>query len=245
MRDLGKVIAHIPARAGSKRVKAKNLRILSGQPLLSYAIHCAKQCTAFDDVYVNSNSADMLALAECLGVKGYQRSEELASDTATGDEFTVDFIREVKPDTLVMISPVCPLVTAEDVSAALEAFRNSDCDTLITCESTRMQTFCNDTPVNISLEGQLAPTQENPSVDVLNWAVTIWDAEKFLEHFNATGSAYIGKNRLLFPIDPIRGLKISNEPDFKMAESLISALSKGSKEDEKIEYWSVGNNCYE
>lgn len=33
MRDLGKVVVNIPARAGSKRVKAKNLRDLCGEPL--------------------------------------------------------------------------------------------------------------------------------------------------------------------------------------------------------------------
>lgn len=238
MRDLGKVVAHIPARAGSKRVKAKNLRLLCGEPLLSYAIDCAKECEQFDEIYVNSNSGDMLALAKHLGVKGYKRSESLASDTATGDEFTADFIENIQPDTLVMISPVCPLITADDVTAAIEAFKNSDCDTLITCESTQMQTFCEEASVNIDLDGQLAPTQENPRVNILNWAVTIWDAKKFLSHFNETGSAYIGKDRLLFTIDPVRGLKISNEPDFQMAECLIYGLSHSQEAKCESEYWS-------
>ena len=238
MRDLGKVIAHIPARAGSKRVKAKNLRLLCGKPLLAYAIDCAKECEQFDEIYVNSNSDDMLALAKSLGIQGYKRSESLASDTATGDEFTADFINNIQPDTLVMINPVCPLITADDVTLALEAYKRSDCDTLITCESTQMQTFCKDLPININLDEQLAPTQVNPRVDVLNWAVTIWDAKKFLSHFNETGSAYIGKNRLLFPIDPVRGLKISNEPDFKMAECLIYGLSHIAATGAEIEYWS-------
>ncbi len=239
MRDLGKVVAQIPARAGSKRVKAKNLRLLSGHPLLSYAINCAKECNIFDDIYVNSNSQDMLELGKSLGVKGYKRAEHLASDTSTGDEFTIDFINSIQPDTLVMISPVCPLIKSEDVTAALEAYRSSDCDTLITCESTQMQTFCDGSPVNINLDGHLAPTQENPKVDILNWAVTIWDAKKFVTNY-ASGSAYIGKKRLLFPIDPIRGLKISNEPDFQMAESLISGLLRYSSDNSELSYWTCG-----
>ena len=130
MRDLGKVLAHIPARAGSKRVKAKNLRLLSGNPMLQYAVEAAINSKVFDDIYVNSDSDEMLALAENLGVKGYKRDPELASDTATGDEFTIDFIRQLQPDTLVMISPVCPLVTSADIIASLEAFQLSSCDTL-------------------------------------------------------------------------------------------------------------------
>lgn len=241
MKDLGRVIAQIPARAGSKRVKAKNLRYLCGKPLLSYSIECAKQCSQFDSIYVNSNSEDMLALAIEMGVRGYKRSEELASDCATGDQFTIDFIRAIKPDTLVMINPVCPLITSDIVHSALNAYLNSDCDTLITCESTNMQTFCNGKPINISLDEQLAPTQENPSVSILNWAVTIWDTKKFVTNYEKTGSAYIGKNRLLYPINPISGIKISTESDFRMAEILIYSQQKLSVDNDKISYWSKGD----
>lgn len=238
MRDLGRVIAHIPARAGSKRVRAKNLRMLCGKPLLAYSVECAKQCSEFDEIYVNTDSTEMAALANELGVKNYLRPSELASDTATGDEFTVDFIEKITPDTLVMINPVCPLVTPSDVSAAINAFKASDSDTLITCDETQMQTFCNGEPVNISLDGQLAPTQENPKIQILNWAVTVWDANSFLENFYKTGSAYIGKKRTLFAIDPIKGLKISHEADFKMAECLIYGLSQQQKQSNELEYWT-------
>jgi len=238
MRNLGKIVAHIPARGGSKRVKAKNLRMLCGKPLLQYSIDSAKKVKVFDAVYVNSDSEDMLALAEQLGVNSYKRSTELASDTATGDQFTADFIENIAPDTLVMISPVCPMITEEDISAAIEAFKNSDCDTLITCDRTQMQTFCEDVPVNICVDEQLAPTQKNPQINILNWAVTIWDAKKFIQKYRETGSAYIGKKRLLYPINPVRGLKISHESDFNMAECLLYGLSQIEKCNSEVKYWS-------
>ncbi|MBK8973252.1 MAG: NTP transferase domain-containing protein [Hahellaceae bacterium] len=239
MRDLGWVIAHIPARAGSKRVKAKNLRLLCGKPLLAYSIECAKRCPEFDEIYVNSDSDEMLTLAQQLGVSGYRRSESLADDLATGDQFTADFIENNKVKTLVMINPVCPLIEPEDVSRALKTFQASECDTLITCDSTRMQTFCQTKPVNISLDGQLAPTQENPEVQILNWAVTVWDAASFMTHYKNTGSAYIGKKRVLMPIDPIKGLKISLEQDFKKAECLLYGMKHVKLSEPKIEYWSL------
>lgn len=237
MRELGRVIAQIPARAGSKRVPAKNLRLLDGRPLLAYAIECARDSGVFDEVFVNSDSPQMLELGRSMGVSAYERPAELASDTATGDEFTIDFIRAMRPDTLAMISPVCPLVTASDVSGALDAFRESDCDTLITCERTQMQTFCEGLPVNIELDGQLAPTQQNPPVEILNWAVTVWDAAAFERHFEETGSAYIGRRRLLQPIDPLHGLKISQEADFRMAELLLHSLRSNAQNADPV-YWS-------
>jgi CMP-N-acetylneuraminic acid synthetase len=237
MRDLGKIIAQIPARAGSKRVKAKNLRLIAGEPLLSYSVKSAVASALISEVYVNSDSDDMLALGETLGAFKYHRKLELASDTATGDEFTVDFIESLKPDTLVMVNPVCPLITSEQIDNAIKAFQNSDCDTLISCETTQMQTFCEGNSVNIDPDSQLRPTQENPKVNTLNWAVTVWDANKFIENFNKRGYAYIGCNRLLFDIDPIMGLKISHEADFKLCESILLGRRLLNSTEEP-EYWS-------
>lgn len=223
MRDLGKIVINIPARAGSKRVKAKNLRDMCGQPLLAYAVKCAIKCVDTDNIYVNSDSSDMLAVGKDLGVNTYKRDEFLASDNATGDMFTLDFIKNIEVDTLVMISPVCPLITPEDVQNAIEEFRKSECDTLISCEETQMQAFCDGRAINIDATTQLQPTQNNKKLQILNWAVTIWDTKSFVQNYNEMGSAYLGKDRLLFPIDTLHGIKISNESDFILVESIINA----------------------
>jgi CMP-N-acetylneuraminic acid synthetase len=62
MRDLGKVVVNIPARAGSMRVKPKNLGDLCGEPFLSYAVKCALQCVNAENVFVNFDSSDMLGI---------------------------------------------------------------------------------------------------------------------------------------------------------------------------------------
>jgi CMP-N,N'-diacetyllegionaminic acid synthase len=122
-----------------------------------------------------------------------------------------------------MISPVCPLVDAEDISKALQAFGESDADTLITCSNTQLQTFCEGNPVNVRLGEPLAPSQDNPVVSVCNWAVTIWDAKVFTENYRNYKGGYLGTKRLLFPIDPLHSVKVSYEEDFRLAEALILA----------------------
>lgn len=74
MRDLGKIYAHIPARSGSKRVPIKNLRLLCGKPLIGYAIECAKRCNIFDEIFVNTDSDDLAAVAETYNVSVYRRN---------------------------------------------------------------------------------------------------------------------------------------------------------------------------
>jgi CMP-N-acetylneuraminic acid synthetase len=222
-RSLGRIVAHIPARAGSKRVPSKNLRDLAGSPMISYAIRAAIAAPELDEVYVNTDSPELMDLARAMGVGVYERDASLASDTASGDDFTMDIIEKLKPDTLVMISPVCPLVDATDISKALQAFKESDADTLITCTHTQLQTFCEGKPVNVRLGEPLAPSQDNPVVSICNWAVTVWDAKVFTENYRAYKGGYLGTKRLLFPIDPLHSVKVSYEEDFRLAEALILA----------------------
>tara|TARA_R110000850_G_scaffold55877_13_gene132056 strand:- start:7882 stop:8601 length:720 start_codon:yes stop_codon:yes gene_type:complete len=235
MRNLGRVVGHIPARAGSERVRCKNLRYIAGEPLLTYSIKAALESGVLDEVVVNTDGDDLAALSEECGAKVFRRDANLASATASGDAFTYDFITKYPVDTLVMISPVCPLVKASDILAALELFKASDADTLITCCETRMQTFKDGVPVNIDPDGPLAPTQDNVPVQTLNWAVTVWDCAAFQRHFDADGHAYLGRSRLLMPIAPLHGVKISTEADFQTAEALLR--SGGQSAETEPRYW--------
>jgi len=191
--------------------------------MISYAIQAAKDSTELDEVLVNTDCPKLMELARSMGIGVFERDASLASDTASGDDFTMDIIAKLKPDTLVMVSPVCPLVDAHDISLALEAYRNSDADTLITCSNTQMQTFCGGEPVNVRLGEALAPSQDNPTVSICNWAVTVWDAVVFTENYKSYRGGYLGTKRLLFPIDPLHSVKVSYEEDFQLAETLILA----------------------
>lgn len=239
MKIAGKFICHIPARKGSKRVPAKNLRYIGDKPLIAYAIECAKQSGCFDEIYVNSDSETLCDLGRAFGVEGYLRDPRFASDEAKGDDFTADIMERLEPETLAMINPVCPLVTPDDVRSAVKAYQESDCDTLISCEKTQMQVFFEGRGVNIDENAALEPTQNNVPVYTLNWAVTVWNTKVFLETYRAMQKGYLGTNRLLFPIDPSHAVKISQEQDFKFAELLAMAGGMVASAGGAPRYWKA------
>jgi CMP-N,N'-diacetyllegionaminic acid synthase len=53
-----KVIALIPARAGSKEVPNKNVRLLGGHSLLAWSIAACLKSSAIDRVIVSTDSAE-------------------------------------------------------------------------------------------------------------------------------------------------------------------------------------------
>lgn len=238
VRDLGRVLVQIPARGGSKRVPAKNLRLLAGQPMIAYAIGCAlANASRLAGVLVNTDDDRIEQAARHHGADVYRRPAALGADDATGDDFTADFIAKLAPDTVVMVNPACPLVDAEDFGAALALYAASDADTLITCQKTQMQVFCDERPVNISVDEPLRPTQHNPVVKILNFAVTIWDAATFVRNYERNRTGYLGTRRILMPIDPLHGLKVSDEADFRAAERILLA---GKSIPPAAAYWPAG-----
>ncbi|MDH4455371.1 MAG: acylneuraminate cytidylyltransferase family protein [Verrucomicrobiota bacterium] len=76
-----RVAALIPARAGSKRLQGKNVRVLNGHPLLAYTICAARNSGVFDAVIVSSEDEDILRIARAYGAETpFRRPEELAAD---------------------------------------------------------------------------------------------------------------------------------------------------------------------
>lgn len=216
-----KIIGQIPARLGSVRVKQKNLRIINGQPLIGYAISAGLNSKKLSELYVNSESEIIGETAKNLGANFYMRPSELATDYATQDQFNYDFIIKTKADVLVLINPVCPLITSDDIDNIISFYLDNDYNTVITTKEEQLHSFYDGRPINFNPDGQLPRTQDIEPIQICNWAIAIWNAHSFIDSYLKKGhGAFHGKIGL-FPIHPLKGIKISTEEDFQIAESLL------------------------
>src|SRR5690242_7557967 len=77
-----RVVAVVPARAGSKGLPGKNTRLLCGKPLLVWSIEAALACPKIESVWVTSDDDHALRIAEECGARAYRRPTELANDSA-------------------------------------------------------------------------------------------------------------------------------------------------------------------
>ena len=78
-----KVLAIIPARAGSKGVKNKNIKSLDGKPLILYTIEEAKKSDQIDKIVVSTDSTEIAELSKKNGVEvPFIRPKELPTDSS-------------------------------------------------------------------------------------------------------------------------------------------------------------------
>ncbi len=110
------IVALIPARAGSKGVPGKNIRLLHGHPLLAYSIVAAIRAKTIQRVIVSTDSEEYATLARSYGAETpYLRPAELAGDKAGDLEVVTHALTWMKqhegniPDFIVHLRPTTPL----------------------------------------------------------------------------------------------------------------------------------------
>lgn len=81
MNVIDKPLCIIPVRGGSKRFPRKNIALLRGKPLLTYAIEAALESGIFETIHVSSEDEEILSLAgKYEQVEAIPRDPSLAGD---------------------------------------------------------------------------------------------------------------------------------------------------------------------
>ncbi len=127
-----KILAVIPARAGSKGIPNKNIRIVNGKPLIYYSINNAKNSKYITDIIVSTDSEQVKIISKQMGVQYKNRSKELCGDSITLDSVIYDAIpKEIEWDYIITMQPTSPTLKVETLDKAIEYAINNNLDTVI------------------------------------------------------------------------------------------------------------------
>ena len=134
MRNLG----IIPARAGSKRVPRKNVRLLGGKPLVAWTIEAALKAASLDRLVVSSDDPHVLRIAATYdGQLILRRPRSLASDRSLAIDYVHHALKACETtnaagfDTVTIIQPTSPFTLPEDIDATVDLLAKSHADTAV------------------------------------------------------------------------------------------------------------------
>ncbi len=226
MIDEKSVLTIIPARGGSKGIPRKNIKLLSGKPLIAWTIEEAGKSKYIDRLILSSDDEEIISAAKKYGCEvPFVRPEELAKDDTPGIEPVLHAIRTLpeKYDYTVLLQPTSPLRSVRDIDSCIELCIRKKlpfCVSVTEVDKSPYWMFRMDSSGHLTHllknKGDISRRQILPEIFALNGAVYIAETDRLREK-----KTFIQPETVGFPMPKSRSLDIDTVSDFMLAEFLI------------------------
>jgi len=231
--DGKKVVALLPMKANSERVKGKNFRDFNGRPLFRWILDTLLSIDEIDQVVINTDARHILAengLVESGRVVIRDRKPEICGDMVSMNKVLEDDINNVDADIYLMTHTTNPLLSRNTIRDALERYveltSQGSADSLFTVNKIQTRFYRKDGSAVNHDPDNLVRTQDLEPWFEENSNLYIFTADSF----NKTG-ARIGKKPLMFEMSHLESVDIDDQADWDFA--LIAARQLEHNQMEK------------
>lgn len=219
MHQLDNVVALLPMKANSTRVKGKNFRDFRGKPLFRWILDSLLQVEEISKVVINTDARHILAengLVETDRVMIRDRKPEICGDDVSMNLVLADDIANVASDLYLMTHTTNPLLSAITIQTAigtfLDAYADGKADSLFTVNKVQARFYRSDaSPVNHD-PSNLVPTQSLEPWFEENSNLYIFSADSF-----AKTNARIGLVPMMLESPGFESIDIDTPADWDLA----------------------------
>lgn len=213
--------AVIPVRAGSRRLKDKNIAPFGGSTLLEYKIDQLKQVDEIDRIVVTSDSDLMLEMAENKGVLTHKRAVEYCDEkTRTFGEVVSHICKNIQGENVLWATCTSPLVVSEHYSEAIKVYLKElqrGYDSLMSVEELKRYLWDQNGPLNYELGVKHVPSQELPPLYRVTDGILIAPRLKMIEW-----NYFHGVNPYRFIMDKKSSVDIDDPLDMACASAWLN-----------------------
>ena len=121
-----KVVAFLPAKGTSERIESKNLKLLNGKPLFFHTLEKLCACDFIDEVYLDSESDEILNYAPYLRYIPMKRDPQLATNKTDGHKMFYNEVRQVEADIYIQILGTSPFISPQTIKKGIDILVNND-----------------------------------------------------------------------------------------------------------------------
>lgn len=205
-----KIVAIIPIKKKSKRVKGKNFKIVGGKPLYRHLLDKLKK-TNFNEIYIDSDSKEIENYCKKKGYNFIKRLSRLAKDDANGNDLLNYHKKVIKADIYFQLFITAPLLSVKTINNCINIMkRNKHNDSILTVENIYSWFWFNKKPVNY--KPKILPRSQDAQ-PVLKETTGLYGIKK-----NALKreKCRIGKNPHFYHVNDEEALDLDTSRDFKI-----------------------------
>ena len=217
---MNKVTAVIPVRAGSKRLKNKNILPFAGTNLLVHKIRQLKQVKEIERIVVSSDSNIMLKMALDEKILIHKRSWEYCDEkTKSFGEVVRNVAENVEGEHLMWSPVVNPLVEPKTYSKAINMYFSAlklGYDSLFSVEAFKRFLWDEKKPINYKLGLGHVPSQQLPTYYFMVNGFFITPRNKMIKW-----NYFHGKKPFKFVLDKRSSVDIDDKLDLEQARAWL------------------------
>ncbi|MNX34283.1 CMP-N,N'-diacetyllegionaminic acid synthase [compost metagenome] len=219
-----RIVALLPMKANSERVKGKNFRPLAGKPLFRWILDAMLSLEEISQVVINTDARTILAengLTDSERVLIRDRKPEICGDLVSMNLILADDMANVPADIYLMTHTTNPLLSADTIRKAIQSFVEARAagraDSLFTVNRIQTRFYredgsaVNHDPDNLIRTQDLEPWYEE------NSNLYLFTADSF-----ASTRARIGRKPMMVETPKLESVDIDNPEDWTLAEALAS-----------------------
>ena len=211
-----KIVALLPMKANSERVKGKNFKDFNGKPLFRWALDTLLGVKDIEKIVINTDAREILSgygLVETDRIIIRDRKPEICGDMVSMNLVIEDDVKNIDADIYLMTHTTNPLMTTKTVGEALKSFQeqknNGSADSLFTVDKIQTRFYREDCSAVNHDPNNLLRTQ-----DLEPWFEENSNLYIFTNQAFALTNARIGAKPMMFETPKFESIDIDTPADW-------------------------------
>lgn len=213
-----KIVAFLPAKGNSERIECKNMKLLDGKPLFLHTLEKLTKCDFIDEVYLDSDSDEILHYASYLDYIPLKRDKELANNKTDGHMMFYNEVRQVEADIYIQILGTSPFIKPETIKKGVDILiNNKEYDSVVLVKKEKQYTWNNEGP-NYDIDN-IPNSKDLPDTIIETMGLYIVRADSAKKY-----KKRIGNNPYSLEAEAIEAIDVNYPTDFYLAETIARGV---------------------
>ena len=224
-----KIVARLPMKANSERVKGKNFKNFCGKPLFKWVLDKLLDINEISQVIINTDAQDILyenGMEDNEKILVRNRRKEICGDLVSMNLVINDDVENVEADIYLMTNTTNPLISVDTIKKAISKFTkalesNQNIDSLFSVNLIQERYY----------DSAVKPINHDPNNLVRTQDLEPWFKENsnlylFTKASFMKTKARIGEKPMMLVTPANESIDIDNPDDWDLAELMVEFLSK-------------------
>ena len=229
-----KVVAFLPAKGTSERIESKNMKILNGKPLFLHTLEKLVSCDFIDEVYLDSESEEILNYASYLDYKPLKRDPALASNKTDGHQMFYNEVSQIDADIYIQILCTSPFISVDTIKRGVDVLvEKPEYDSVVLMRKEKQYLWKDGQPIY----DKFHIPNSNTLPDTILESMGLYIVRAKTAHET---KMRFGNNVYMLTADAIETVDVNFPDEFRLAEYIMRGIEEQGNSKRKI----ISRLCY-